>query len=176
MKAIVVLGQSLDPDGSAPGTLVRRVETAAELQLANPDDTLCVPTGGDPAQTGVTEAEVMRRLLVELEVPESAIRPEPRAQNTLQNAAHVLPILQVGVGWGPLRACQWRVLLPKGRGRYRRGGGGGFGMANFGTTKLSQTLPWHLRTEAIRLPPPSPLQSPPPTRETVTWPKKHRKY
>ena len=53
--AIVVLGQSLNADGSVPPVLAARVNTAAALAEWLPA-ALLVTTGGDPAGAGTTEA------------------------------------------------------------------------------------------------------------------------
>lgn len=96
-EVIIVLGQSLNPGGSVPGTLLARVAAAASLWRKRGAPLLV--TGGDPAKTGTTEAETMRRLLFERErIPAEAIILEPRAQNTLQNAWEALPLLPEGCG------------------------------------------------------------------------------
>ena len=56
-SSIIVLGQSLNGDGSTPPTLLPRVCVAAKLHDRHPEARLIV-TGGDPAGTGKTEAEV----------------------------------------------------------------------------------------------------------------------
>ena len=61
--AIVVLGQSLNPDGTAPATLTSRIRTAAEQWHADPSAIL-ICTGGDPAGVGSSEAEIMFDMLV----------------------------------------------------------------------------------------------------------------
>mmetsp|Transcript_19267 Transcript_19267/g.67058 ORF Transcript_19267/g.67058 Transcript_19267/m.67058 type:complete len:623 (-) Transcript_19267:257-2125(-) len=91
--AIVVLGQSLNPDGSTPATLLDRAEAAASLHLSTASRPPIIATGGDPVGTGTSEAEVMRNLLREFGVPDSKIILEPRSLNTLQNAWESLPML-----------------------------------------------------------------------------------
>eukprot|EP00966_Prymnesium_polylepis_P332310 7387816-Prymnesium_polylepis.1 len=56
VAAIVILGQSLNADGSSPSTLVARTTTAAERIRQHPA-AVVVASGGDPAGTGVPEAE-----------------------------------------------------------------------------------------------------------------------
>jgi len=98
--AIVVLGQSLNPDGSTPKTLLCRAEAAASLHFSSANYLGVRPpviaTGGDPVGAGTSEAEVMGLLLRGHGVPESKIRLEHRAQNTLQNAWEILPMLPKG--------------------------------------------------------------------------------
>mmetsp|Transcript_74042 Transcript_74042/g.195171 ORF Transcript_74042/g.195171 Transcript_74042/m.195171 type:complete len:634 (-) Transcript_74042:268-2169(-) len=94
--AIVVLGQSLNPDGSTPATLLERAEAAASLHLSTASRPPIIATGGDVAGTGTSEAEVMRKLLRALGVPDAKIILEPRAKNTLQNAWESVPMLPQG--------------------------------------------------------------------------------
>jgi len=96
MPVIVVLGQSLNPDGSTPATLLERAEAAASLHLSTASRPPIIATGGDTAGTGTSEAEVMRKLLRELGVPDAKIILEPRAKNTLQNAWESVPMLPKG--------------------------------------------------------------------------------
>lgn len=90
---IIVLGQSLQKDGQPSRVLRNRVELAADLhrRMGAP----LVVSGGDVAKVGETEAAVMRRLLLEagVAVP-SSILLEAEARNTLENALHVVPLLQ----------------------------------------------------------------------------------
>lgn len=92
-QAIVVLGQSLHPDGTTPPTLTCRVRGAAALHASHPR-ALLIATGGDPAQTGRTEAAVMRSLLVQEGVPEELILVEEQSLTTLGNAWHVFDLLR----------------------------------------------------------------------------------
>ena len=50
-RAIVVLGQSLNADGTPPATLLARVRVAAERMRAAPP-AMVVLCGGDPMETG----------------------------------------------------------------------------------------------------------------------------
>ena len=54
---------------------------------------LVIPTGGDPARAGVTEAAVMARLLAEAGVAAARIVQEPRARTTAENAIYVLQLV-----------------------------------------------------------------------------------
>lgn len=103
-SAIVVLGQSLNPDGTPPLSLLRRADLAANLfrdeamaaEKAGRPWPLVIPTGGDPVRVGVTEAELMAQQLHMRGVPEEAVVLEPKALNTLQNAWEVIPLLPAG--------------------------------------------------------------------------------
>lgn len=96
---IVVLGQSLNPDGSAPPTLIARARCAAELAQAEGCPVVC--TGGDPSRAGRSEAEVLRGLLVET----PAVHVETASCNTCQNASNCIPLIEQLAGSGS------RVLL-----------------------------------------------------------------
>jgi hypothetical protein len=93
MKVVVVLGQSLNPDGTPPSTLTARIEAAA-TQWALHSEIILLLTGGDPARTGQSEAKVMRDLLLPLGVADSSIILEEQSLNTLQNASYCFPILK----------------------------------------------------------------------------------
>ncbi|MDP2437032.1 MAG: YdcF family protein [archaeon] len=96
---VIVLGQSLNPDSSAPSTLTARVSA-----LVAWTDERCggevpnfpiVLSGGDPAKTGRSEAEVMAELvLAERPAWEAALVLEKQALNTVQNAWFGVPILR----------------------------------------------------------------------------------
>ena len=80
-RAIVILGQSLNPDGTAPPTLASRVHAAVAAWKERPASTVLIPTGGDPVRAGVSEAEIMRDLLLQsgAGIPEDRIVLEPEA-------------------------------------------------------------------------------------------------
>ena len=60
---------------------------------ADSEAALVIPTGGDPARAGVTEAAVMARLLAEAGVAAARIVQEPRARTTAENAINVLQLV-----------------------------------------------------------------------------------
>lgn len=92
-KAIVVLGQSLNPDASVPPLLQARIDAAARLHAEYPEAPIIV-SGGDPADSGTTEAWIMAKLLVQTRgVPPASLVIESRAQNTVQNAMLSLPLV-----------------------------------------------------------------------------------
>lgn len=94
--AIVVLGQSLNPDGTPSQTLLSRIAVAAKAWESS--DFLSPPaiilSGGDPARTGKSEAKVMEELLLQWGVPPDFLILEEKSQNTLQNAHYSLPLLK----------------------------------------------------------------------------------
>lgn len=89
---MIVLGQSLNPDGSVPVTVRSRVYRASEKYRECPNLRIIV-SGGDPANTGCSEAKVMFELLILEGVPAEAIILEEKSMNTLQNAYYCLMIM-----------------------------------------------------------------------------------
>ncbi len=91
MKAIIILGAAVWPDGPSPA-LVRRVAHAVACDMATPAD-LVVPCGGlglhPPA-----EAAVMRSMLMAQGVPAARIVAEDRSTTTFENLAFATPILR----------------------------------------------------------------------------------
>jgi len=93
-KAIITLGQSLNHDGSPSRVLVKRAEEAAAAYRELGGVPVIV-SGGDPINAGVTEAEVMHRLLSQARggVPNASILMEPKALTTVQNAVYTGALL-----------------------------------------------------------------------------------
>jgi uncharacterized SAM-binding protein YcdF (DUF218 family) len=91
-QAIVVLGQSLNQNGSPPKTLLARVREAILLYSHHKVPLLLC--GGDPAETGVTEAETMSSLIIKSGIPVASIFLETRSKNTVQNAWYVVDVLR----------------------------------------------------------------------------------
>ena len=56
---MTVMGKVLEPGGVASEELVDRCRTAARV-MGELEGALVIPTGGDPAMVGISEAEVMR--------------------------------------------------------------------------------------------------------------------
>ena len=92
--AIVVFGSALDKDGGVPQALSSRLEKALVVANTNPGATVVV-AGGKP-QAGVTEAQAMKRWLVEHGVGEERILTEEQSTDTVGNAKNVAPILSNG--------------------------------------------------------------------------------
>ena len=92
-RIVTVMGQALKRGGQASEELVDRVRTAARV-MGEVEATLVIPTGGDPANKGVTEAEVMRGLLIEMGIDAEKIILESAAGSTLQNAVYVMRMVQ----------------------------------------------------------------------------------
>ena len=88
---MVVLGQSLmwdEDEMVVPPTLKSRIETAAGEYFWRRSRVLV--SGADCAGVGVTEAEVMRDLLVAAGLPSHDIELDKEARNTVENAINCL--------------------------------------------------------------------------------------
>lgn len=98
-RALVVLGQCLNSDGSPPATLLARIDMAVSLSTRG-DYQLVLFTGGDAAKVGRTEAFVMRELY-ERKLTERSVAPdlstevlcEETSTTTVWNALFCWPLL-----------------------------------------------------------------------------------
>ena len=99
--AILLLGLKLNPDGSPRKELLLRIQTAARCYREGLA-LLVIPCGGQTPGTPVSEAAVMRDLLIEQGVPAQAIRLEDRSQLTVENFVNAR---------GLLEAARPRVLI-----------------------------------------------------------------
>ena len=82
-KHAIVLGLALE-DGKPTDDLLARLDMAEEYVKENPEGVL-VLTGGNPDESGRTEAAVMRDLLLERGIPEDRMILEDRAETTKEN-------------------------------------------------------------------------------------------
>ncbi|OZE74565.1 hypothetical protein CH305_23510 [Rhodococcus sp. 15-649-2-2] len=82
--AIVVLGLGLNSDGSMAPELVERLRSAVAVAERSPESPIIV-TGGNP-QSGITEAEAMRKWLIDNAIADDRIHTEATANSTVQNA------------------------------------------------------------------------------------------
>ena len=92
-RIVTVMGKALEPGGVASEELVDRCRTAARV-MGEVEGALVIPTGGDPAQVGITEAEVMKGLMMEMGIQKEKIVAETEAQTTAQNAIFVLKMIK----------------------------------------------------------------------------------
>lgn len=90
--AIVTLGYKLNNDGSIAKPLTLRLEQTLKLAKLSPDSVIVVTGGVKTA--GTTEAEQMKKWLIERGIASSRIIKEEVAANTLENAKYSLMILQ----------------------------------------------------------------------------------
>lgn len=89
--AIVLLGLKLAPDGAPDEELVARTERAAAC-YAQGLAPVVIACGGDTG-AGVSEASVMKRLLMSRGVPEEAVVCEDRSQITYENMKNAFAVL-----------------------------------------------------------------------------------
>ncbi|PFG34169.1 uncharacterized SAM-binding protein YcdF (DUF218 family) [Sanguibacter antarcticus] len=80
---VIVLGCRVNGD-TPSASLLRRVDTAADYLLANPSVQVIV-SGGQGAHEWISEAEAMKRVLVQRGVSEDRILMEDRSTSTLEN-------------------------------------------------------------------------------------------
>ena len=91
-RIVTVMGKALEPGGVASEELVDRCRTAARV-MGEVEGALVIPTGGDPAMAGISEAEVMRGLMMEMGIQPEKIAAETKAQSTVQNVVYVLKMI-----------------------------------------------------------------------------------
>jgi len=91
-SCIVVLGQSLLPNGEPPLVLKKRIDLAAQVHHKSHAE--LIVSGADVAKVGKSEAEIMLELLLDTNcVASTAVHTEKKAMNTIQNAIFPVPIL-----------------------------------------------------------------------------------
>ncbi len=112
---LIIFGAAVRPDGSASGSLERRV-TGALSASRNPAlgliDPVFVPTGG-VGRYGPAEAEVMRDLLLAAGVAEADILVEPLADDTLASVRLVDRLLRPRGDDARLVVCTSRYHQPR---------------------------------------------------------------
>lgn len=91
LDAIIVLGAKVN--GTAPsGALDQRIDAAAAYLIANPD-TLCIASGGQGDDEGISEAACIRNGLVRRGIAESRILLEEQSTSTETNFLLSMPLL-----------------------------------------------------------------------------------
>ena len=119
---IIVLGASVDGDGSPGETLESRIEHAVTLWRRGLARRI-ICTGGYTGQAHRTESSACRATLIALGVPPEAVYIEEQSQNTYENAQYALEIMAendlqtavvVSSGYHLLRArwLFWRAGQP----------------------------------------------------------------
>jgi uncharacterized SAM-binding protein YcdF (DUF218 family) len=105
---IVIFGAAVRPDGTPSQTLRHRAAAAAKFgrRFARP---LFIPTGGQ-GRFGDTEAEVMRRLLIEAGFPAAAVLKEETGTDTLSSVRAVTRLVR---GRSPVYVCTSAYHLPR---------------------------------------------------------------
>ncbi len=87
----IVLGLALQ-DGKPVPDLISRIDTAQDYAQANPDAVLIL-TGGNPDESGRTEADVMHGLLIERGLPEDGMILEDQAETTIDNFRNTISMI-----------------------------------------------------------------------------------
>ena len=94
LDCIVVLGAKVN--GTQPsGALTQRIRAAAEYLHENPG-TLCVASGGQGADEGISEAECITLNLEALGIPRERIVLEDKSTDTLSNIENSLSLMPEG--------------------------------------------------------------------------------
>lgn len=91
--AVIVLGCKVQKNGSPSLMLNRRIQAAYNYLEENPD-VICVVSGGQGADEPVSEAEAMKKTLIDGGIAESRIITEDKSENTRQNIELSLKILE----------------------------------------------------------------------------------
>lgn len=84
--AIITLGYALNPDGSMNEILIQRLQKTLELAKQNPD-ALIIVTGGVP-KNNQTEANLMKKWLIEQGIEAKRIFADNYARSTVENALY----------------------------------------------------------------------------------------
>ena len=94
LDCIIVLGAKVN--GTEPsGALAQRIDAAAEYLMANPD-TVCIASGGQGDDEGISEAECIRRYLINYGIDPERVLLEDKSTNTLTNIENSLKLLPEG--------------------------------------------------------------------------------
>lgn len=91
----IVLGLALE-NGKPTDDLLSRLDTAEQCLRDNPDATLIL-TGGNPDESGKTEAAAMRDILVERRVAEDKMILEDQAKTTKDNFINTAHLIDPGI-------------------------------------------------------------------------------
>ena len=95
LDCIIVLGAKVN--GTSPsGALTQRIWAAADYLSKNPD-CICIASGGQGDDEGMSEAQCIKDNLIALGIEETRIILEDRATNTRTNIIYSLELLPEGV-------------------------------------------------------------------------------
>ena len=92
---VVVLGCQVFPDGHPSLMLRGRINAAYDYLTAHPD-ALCIASGGQGSDEGISEAECIRRDLIALGIAEGRIILEDESTDTLSNLQNSFALLPPG--------------------------------------------------------------------------------
>lgn len=97
---LIVLGGGVTRDGQLNGTVIKRLNAAADYLLSHPE-TLAVVSGGvgrPPFLNPYSEAEVLKPALAAYGIDENRILPEDKALDTIQNLIFSAQLLSESEG------------------------------------------------------------------------------
>ena len=95
LPCIIVLGAKVNVT-TPSGALDQRIHAAAAYLAENPD-TLCIASGGQGEDEGISEAQCIYDNLVALGVDPARILMEDKSTSTVENIRNSLPLLPEGV-------------------------------------------------------------------------------
>ena len=91
LDCIIVLGAKVN--GTQPsGALAQRIDAAAEYLMSNPG-TVCIASGGQGDDEGISEAECIRRYLINYGIEPERLLIEDKSTSTLTNIENSLKLL-----------------------------------------------------------------------------------
>lgn len=90
---VIVLGCKVQPDGRPSLMLQKRVDAAYEY-LSENNEVSCIVSGGKGSDEPLSEAETMKKLLVEMGISEDRITVEDKSESTRQNIEFSLKLLE----------------------------------------------------------------------------------
>lgn len=90
---VIVLGCKVQKNGNPSLMLSKRINAAYDYLSENPEP-ICVVAGGKGSDEPVSEAEAMKKALIEKGIEESRIITEDRSESTRQNIEFSLKILE----------------------------------------------------------------------------------
>ncbi len=95
---VIILGSQINRDGTLTKLLQGRADRAIEFarmqKAAGGKDVVFVPSGGKGPDEVISEAEAIRRYLLEAGVPEDRIFPEDRSTNTYENMKYSYALIR----------------------------------------------------------------------------------
>jgi uncharacterized SAM-binding protein YcdF (DUF218 family) len=107
--AIIVLGATVDSDGTPSPTLLSRITEGVREYERGMAPHVIVTGGG---QHGRVQAEIMARLVEAQGVPPSAVIAEPHAEDTIENACYSARIMKEQ-GWKSAEVVTTASHLPR---------------------------------------------------------------
>ena len=89
---LIIMGARVRDNGEPSGAMTRRVDSAVLSGIKKPD-TIFLVTGGI-GESGFSEAETMKNMLLKSGIPEQNILPEGESTNTILSVKYCTRILK----------------------------------------------------------------------------------